>query len=237
MHTEEFMLIPRQMYANEQPQIVQLLNNKNIREKAKQISLLQRSKSPPAPSTTQQDTQQQTDNILENIKDELNETRDDKIDTKISTEIRERVLRDIKHLDRKKFEKTSIILEKIEESESLSLDQTSRLMVNKSSTGILVADFLYYLQQTTSKLSLEHYKVLTFLYISSHLTCNTYAKTFLALSLNEKLQLFEDEPENEESGVSRTEESKASGDDEERFEDAKDEIQPSSSWTNYFLSR
>ena len=178
-----------------------------------------------------------TDNILENVKDELNETRDDKIDTKISTEIRERVLRDIKHLDRKKFEKASIILEKIEESESLSLDQTSRLMVNKSSTGILVADFLYDLQQTTSKLSLEHYKVLTFLDISSQLTCNTYAKKFLALSLNEKLQLFEDEPENEESGVSRTEESKTSGDDEGSFEDAKDEIQPSSSWTNYFLSR
>ena len=186
---------------------------------------MQRSKSPPAPSTTQQDTQQQTDNILENAKDELNETRDDKIDRKVSTEIRERVLRD-KHLDRKEFEKASIILEKIEESESLSLDQTSRLMVNKSSTGILVADFLNDLQQTTSKLSLEHYKVLTFLDISSQLTCNTYAKKFLALSLNEKLELFEDEPENEESGVLRTEESKASGDDEGSFEDAKDEIQP-----------
>ena len=35
MHTEEFVLIPRQMYANEQPQIAQLLNNKNVREKAK----------------------------------------------------------------------------------------------------------------------------------------------------------------------------------------------------------
>ena len=80
MHTEEFVLIPCQMYANEQPQIAQLVNNKNVREKAKQISLLQRSKSPPAPTTTQQDTQQQTDNILENIKDELNETRGDKID-------------------------------------------------------------------------------------------------------------------------------------------------------------
>ena len=112
MHTEEFVLIPRQMYANEQPQNAQLLNNKNVREKAKQISLLRRSKSPPAPSTTQQDTLQQINNILENIKDELNETSGDKIDTKISTEIRERVLRDIKHLDRKKFEKASIIMEK-----------------------------------------------------------------------------------------------------------------------------
>ena len=95
MHTEEFVLISRQMYANGKPQIAQHLNNKNVQVKTKQISLLQRSKSQPEPSTTQQDTQQQTDNILENVKDELNETRDDKIDTKISTEIRERVLRDI----------------------------------------------------------------------------------------------------------------------------------------------
>ena len=94
-------------------------------------------------------------------------------------------------------------------------------MVNKSSTGSLVADFLYDLQQTTSKLSLEHYKVLTFLDISSQLTCYTNAKKFLAWSLNEKLQLFENDPENEESGVSTTEESKASGDDEGSFEDAK----------------
>ena len=174
---------------------------------------------------------------MENVKDELNETRDGKIDTKVSTEIRERILRNIKHLDRKKFEKASVILEKTEESESLLMNQTSRLMINKSSTGILVADFLYDLQQTTSKPSLEHYKVLTFLDISSQLTCETYAKKFLALSLNEKLQLFEDEPENEELGVSRTEESKASGDDEGSFEDARDEIQPASSWANYFFSR
>ena len=179
-HTEEFVLIPRQLYANEQTQIAQVLNNKNVQGKAKQKSLLQNSKAPPAFSTTQQDAQLRTDNFLENVKDELNETRDDKIDTKVSTEIRKQILRDIKHLDRKKFEKASLILEKIEDSESLSLDQTSRLMVNKSSTRILVADFLYDLQETTSKLSLEHYKVLTFLDISSQLTCNRYAKNFFS---------------------------------------------------------
>ena len=102
-------------------------------------------------------------------------------------------------------------------------------MVNKSGTGFHVIDFLYDLQQTTSKLSHEHYKVLILLDISSQLTFNTYAKKILALSLNEKLQLFEDEPENEESGVSRTEESKTSGDDEGSFENAKDKIKPSSS--------
>ena len=140
-------------------------------------------------------------------------------------------------LTEKKLEKAIIILEKIEESGSLSLAQTSRLMVNKSSMEFVVAYFLYDVQQTTSKLSLELNKVLTFQDISSQLTCNINAKKILPLSLNEKLQLFEDEPENEESGVSGTEESKASDDDEGSFEDAKDEIQPSSSWANYFLSR
>ena len=37
--------------------------------------------------------------------------------------------------------------------------------------------------------------------------------------------MIEDKPENKESGVSRTEESKDSGDDGGSFEDAKDEIQ------------
>ena len=62
-----------------------------------------------------------------------------------------------------------------------------------------------------------------FLDISSQITCSTNAKKFLALSLNEKSQMFEDEPENKKSRISRTEESKASGDDEGSFEDAKDE--------------
>ena len=105
MHTEVFLLIPRPMYANEKPQITKLLNNKNVQEKAKQISKLQRNKSPPSTSTTQQDKQQQTDNILENVKDELNETGDKKSDTKVSTQIRERVLRVIKHLDPKNLNK------------------------------------------------------------------------------------------------------------------------------------
>ena len=48
--------------------------------------------------------------------------------------------------------------------------------------------------------------------------------------------MFEDEPENEGSEVSTTEKSQASGDDEVSFEDAEDEIQPSSSWANHCLS-
>ena len=58
MHTKEFVLIPKQMYAREQPHVSQLLSNNSINNPAKQISLQQRNNSPPA---SQQDTEQQTD--------------------------------------------------------------------------------------------------------------------------------------------------------------------------------
>ena len=68
MHTEEFVLIPKQMYTREQPHVSQLLSNKNIHNPAKQISLLQRNKSPSAPSASQQDTEQQTDASVDDKK-------------------------------------------------------------------------------------------------------------------------------------------------------------------------
>ena len=46
MHTEEFVLIPKQMYTREQPYIYiyisQLLSNKDVHNPAKQLSLLQK---------------------------------------------------------------------------------------------------------------------------------------------------------------------------------------------------
>ena len=42
MHTEEFVLIPKQMYTREQPHVSQLLSNKDINNPAQQILLLQK---------------------------------------------------------------------------------------------------------------------------------------------------------------------------------------------------
>ena len=44
---------------------------------------------------------------------------------------------------------------------------------------VFVATFLYNLQQTTCKLSFEHFSILALLDIGSQLTCNTYAEKFL----------------------------------------------------------
>ena len=75
MHTEEFVLIPRQMDTKKQPQVLQLLTNKNVAEKAKQISLPQRNNSPSPPPLAQQDMEQQTD---VDVKEE--ETSEEKTD-------------------------------------------------------------------------------------------------------------------------------------------------------------
>ena len=96
------------------------------------------------------------------------------------------MLRDIQHLKKKKFEKAGIILEKTGEPESPNRTN----LLHESETTILAADFLYDLQETKSRLSLKHYKVLKYLDISSQLTCNTYAKQFLALSTIENYNFW-----------------------------------------------
>ena len=60
MHTEESLLIPKQMYTRGQLHVSQLLSNKDINNPSKHISLLQRNKLPTALLVPQQDTEQQT---------------------------------------------------------------------------------------------------------------------------------------------------------------------------------
>ena len=176
MHTEEFVLIPKQMYTREQPHISQLLSNKDVHNPAKQISLLQRNKSPSAPPASQQDTEQQTDASIDETST-INESMEKSFTTDNTSAIRQGVLNDIRILKGIKFERARI-LEIIEESDSVSLDSSKRLLIKGSNTEVLAATFLYNLQQTTCKLCFEQFSVLALLYIRSHLTCNTYSQNF-----------------------------------------------------------
>ena len=196
MHTEEFVLIPKQMYTREQPHISQLLSNKNIHNPAKQISLLQRNKSSSAPPASQQDTEQQTDASMDD-RSTINESIEKSFTTDNISTTRQGVLNDIRILKGIKFERANKILEIIEESDSVSLDSSKSLLIRGSNTEVLAATFLYNLQQTTCKLSFEHFNVLALLDTGPHLTCNTYAKKFLNLSSEEKLQFLEYELDKE----------------------------------------
>ena len=202
MHTEEFVLIPKQMYTREQPYISQLLSNKDVHNPAKQLSLLQKNKSPSAPSVSQQDTEQQTDASVDD-RSAINESMEKSFMTDNTLAIRQGVLNDIKILKGIKFGRANKILEIIEESDSVSLDSSKRLLIKGSNTEVLAATFLYNLQQTTCKLSFEQFSILALLDIGSHLTCNTYAKKFLNLSSEEKLQFLEYESDKEVASKSR----------------------------------
>ena len=234
MHTEEFVLIPKQMYTRQQPQISQLLSNKDVHNPAKQLSLLQRNKSPSAPPVSQQGTEQQTDASVDD-RSTINESMEKSFMTDNTLAIRQGVLNDIKILKWIKFERANKILEIIEESDSVSLDSSKRLLIKGSNTEVLAATFLYNLQQTTCKLSFEQFSILALLDIGSDLTCNTYAKKFLNLSSEEKLQFLEYESDKEVASKSRRKKAKASDKDEGSFEEAEEEIKPTSLWENYFL--
>ena len=161
MHTEEFVLIPKQMYTREQPHISQLFSNKDVHNPAKQISLLQRNKSPSAPPASQQDKEQQTDASIDDTST-INESME-KLFTTDNTAIKQGVLNDIRILKGVKFERARKKLEIIEESDSVSLDSSKRLLIKGSNTEVLAATFLYNLQQTTCKLSFEQFSVLALL--------------------------------------------------------------------------
>ena len=235
MHTEEFVLIPKQMYTREQPHVSQLLSNKNIHNPAKQISLLQRNKSPSAPSASKQDAEQQTDASVDD-RSTIKESMAKSFTTDNTSTIKKGVLNDIRILKGIKFERANTILDIKEESDSVSLDSSKRLLINGTNTEVLAATFLYNLQQTTCKLSFEQFSVLTHLDIGSHLSCNTYAKKFLNLSSEERLQFLEYESDKEVASKSQRKKTKASDNDQRNFEEAEKEIKPTSPWENYFLS-
>ena len=234
MHTEEFVLIPKQMYTRDQPHISQLLSNKKIHNPAKQISLLRRNKSPSAPPASQQDAEQQTDASMDD-RSTINESMEKSFTTDNISTTRQGVLNDIRILKGIKFERANKILEIIEESDSVSLDSSKRLLIIGSNTEVLAATFLYNLQQTTCKLSFEHFNVLALLDIGPHLNCNTYAKKFLNLSSEEKLQFLEYESDKEVDSKSRRKRAKTFDNDEGSLEEAE-EIKPTNLWENYFLS-
>ena len=142
MHAEQFVLIPKQMYTREHPHISQLLSNKNFHNPAKQISLLQRNKSPSVPSASQQDTEQKTDVSMDD-KSTISESMEKSFMTDNTSAITQGVLNDIRILKGITIQRANKILEIIEESDSVFLDSSKILLIRASNTDVLVATFLY----------------------------------------------------------------------------------------------
>ena len=102
MSIEEFVLIPRQLFIQEQQQVSQILKNPEIQNPAKQLQLLQRnSKRPEAPSTIHFSSEQQPHNV----------STADKENQSMANGISSKFLYDIDFLQDEKFQKAKKILE------------------------------------------------------------------------------------------------------------------------------
>ena len=145
------------------------------------------------------------------------------------------MINDINFLDKDKLEKSKIILKKINQSRIISLDDVGEILIDERSTNIPASTFLYELQQTSSKLSHDHYEVPNSLNLAPHLTCNTYAKKFIKVQKEQKLRQFADGGASEpKPAVERAEETETASFDEEGFADAEEEIKTPTGWKTPF---
>ena len=187
------MLIPRNMFTIEQPQVSQILKDPTARNKSKQLSLLQRTLKQEQPEAViHQNTEQQTDDVMVSGEEGKQQKITDGFKQKEFEEISQNVIDDINFLDKDKLEKSKIILKKINQSRNISLDDEDEILIDERSTSIPASTFLYALQQTSLKLSHDHYEVLISLNLAPHLTCNTYAKKFKKIPKEQKLRQFPD---------------------------------------------
>ena len=236
MPTEEFVLIPRNMFTTEQPQVSQILKDPVARNKSKQLSLLQRTLKHEQPEAViHQNTEQQTDDVMVSDEEEKRQNITDRFKQKEFDEISQNVINDINFLEKDKLEKSKIILKKINQSRNISLDDEGEILIDERSTNIPASTFLYSLQQTLSKLSHNHYEVLKYLNLAPHLTCNTYAKKFIKVQKEQKLRQFPDGGASEQKpSVERAEKTETASFDEEGFADAEEEIKTPTSWKTPF---
>ena len=150
-------------------------------------------------------------------------------------EVSQNVINDINFLVKDKLEKSKIILKKINQSRNISLDDDSEILIDERSTNIPASTFLYALQQTSSKLSQDHYEVLISLNLAPQLTCNTYAKKFLKIPKKQKLRQFPDGAAGEQRpAVEGAEKTETASFDEEGFADAEEEIKTPAGWKTPF---
>ena len=83
-------------------------------------------------------------------------------------------------MDENKTKRAAIILEKIFDSNSVSISEVNNVLhIGDGPQGVKVTNFLYNLQQPTKKIDVpKYFKIFSELDKSSHLVCKTHAKKF-----------------------------------------------------------
>ena len=215
MHAEEFVLIPKRMFVSKQPTRTEILDNPIYKQKAAQLSLLQRNN--PTDFESKEATEQETNktNIVNkrkrrrtssvDLKSELDDgsesvqsffSDDGEIEPslkKIQSDF-DSIMSEVELMEENKIQRAEIILNKILSSETVSIeDQSGFLHIEDKPMRVKVSTFLYNLQQPTKKIDLAvHTNILHELKIPPHLVSNTHAKKVLN-------EVYSDEEKEEET--------------------------------------
>lgn len=153
MNAEEFVLIPKKNYLKERPIADQILQDPQVKEKALQLSLLQRVEA----------------------KEHLN------ADVPVIPEtLKETIFAQLSALSHSERQKSEYIYDAIINSTKLSIDSSGGLLIDNIHTGLQVGTFLYDLQRTKKIINRERYRaVIDLLGIPEHMVTNTYAKQII----------------------------------------------------------
>ena len=189
MTAEEFILIPKHLYVKEQPHAARVLHDNNIKHKNAQLSYLNRLRPqlPPQTSKTTATKETFTDNVepqqeqLKLLTDDeevpVERVKDEKLEEKHNRQT-ESILGQLQVLEDKKFVRAKTVLEIIENSERVTINQDNEVIyVDKVPTGLKATIFLYDIQQPTKKLHNPAFiNILTALNLNENLVINRNAK-------------------------------------------------------------
>ena len=199
MRTEEFILIPKRMFASHQPVKKEILDNPLYKQKAAQLSLLQRnqSNSMEKPEKAFEPVETVNKLMIETAEEEKTEpvSEDSEIEPVVKKQRRSddftSIMIELEVMNKNQIKRSKIILDLINQSETVTIESNDVLHVNKEKLGIKASTFLYNLQQPTKKIDIEKYsKILFALDISPHLVANTHAKHILEASSESEQEFF-----------------------------------------------
>ena len=161
MHTEEFILIPKRIFASHQPVKNEVLDNPLYKQKAAQLSLLQRNQSDSMEKPEEAVEPVETaDKIIETAEEEKTEPMSE--DSEIEPVVKKQkskdfdsILLELDFMHKNQIKRSNIIIDLINQSETVTVESNDVLHVNKERLGIKASTFLYNLQQPTKKIDIE----------------------------------------------------------------------------------
>ena len=206
MHTEEFILIPKRMFITKQPQKSEIIESPQYKNKAIQLSLMQRNKLREDvgktdrvirtdPTNIERDVDKadrvvQTDPTKFEDEEKMEASSEDSemdpiVTKKPTVESFELIMKNVKLKEDYKIKRAEIVLDFILQSNQITIGEESQLIYfDNKPTDVQVSSFLYNLQQPTKKIDQEAYSRILFFdlspILSQTLTPSKYWKVMRA---------------------------------------------------------